>query len=74
MDLNIDQLLLNDQKLRDLGQASEKNHRHVYHWIFRKRPVAFGQDDWINHSYDFIPLSKIDQLESIILSSFLKVP
>jgi hypothetical protein len=70
---NTDQLLLNDQKLRDLGQASEKDHQHVYHWIVRERPVAFGQDDWINHPYDFVPLSKIDQLESMILSSFLKV-
>jgi hypothetical protein len=73
INVNTDQLLLNDQKLRDLGQASEKDHQHVYHWIVRERPVAFGQDDWINHPYDFVPLSKIDQLESMILSSFLKV-
>jgi hypothetical protein len=66
-------LMLQDQKLRELGQPSKNDFRSVYHWIMTRKPVGAGQYDWIYHVNDFVPLSKVDRFESSILSSHLKV-
>ncbi|KAH9203508.1 hypothetical protein DL95DRAFT_418982 [Leptodontidium sp. 2 PMI_412] len=39
-----DQLLLNEKALRDQGTVTEKDHRSVFHWMLRKRPVEQGED------------------------------
>ncbi|KUJ19257.1 uncharacterized protein LY89DRAFT_731665 [Mollisia scopiformis] len=67
-----DQLLLNDQKLREIGHAKQNDHLSVYHWICREKPLGAGQYNWIFHATDFVPLSKTDQFEYSILNSFLK--
>ncbi|KAH6706537.1 hypothetical protein BKA61DRAFT_616627 [Leptodontidium sp. MPI-SDFR-AT-0119] len=67
-----DQLLLNEKALRDQGTVTEKDHRSVFHWMLRKRPVVQGEDGWIHHPTDCIPLSRIDPVEHSILTSFLK--
>ena len=69
----LDQLLLNDQNLRNLGQAAKTDHLSVFHWIIDRKPLGRGQYDWIYEANDFVPLSKIDRFETTILSSFLKV-
>jgi hypothetical protein len=71
--ITLDQLLLHDQNLRHLGQATRKDHLSIYHWIIDRKPLGKGQYDWIYESHDFVPLSKTDQFENTILSSFLKV-
>lgn len=68
-----DQLLLNDQKLRELGPVRKNDHLDVYHWISQKAPLGEGQFEWIHHSDDFVPLSKLDRFNSSIIHSFFKV-
>jgi hypothetical protein len=69
----LDQLLLNDKNLRDLGQATKKDHLSIYHWIIDQKPLGKGQYDWIYEANDFVPLSRVDQFENSILASSLKV-
>lgn len=71
-DTSTDNLLLNEQKLRELGSPSQRDHRSVLHWIVDRKPVGWGQYDWIFHIDDFVSLSKMDHFVSAILSA-LKV-
>ncbi|KAE8454353.1 hypothetical protein EG329_005278 [Mollisiaceae sp. DMI_Dod_QoI] len=70
--LAYDQLLLNEQKLRELGPVKSNDHLSVYHWIYREKPLGPGQYNWINHATDFVPLSRTDRFEYSILNSFFK--
>ncbi|PMD21474.1 hypothetical protein NA56DRAFT_703659 [Hyaloscypha hepaticicola] len=70
--LNYDALLLNDQKLRELGNAPRKDHLSVFHWIMARKPLGKNQYDWIYSLDDFISLSKPDPFKSSVLASCLK--
>ncbi|PMD60665.1 uncharacterized protein K444DRAFT_721015 [Hyaloscypha bicolor E] len=70
--LTYDTLLLNDRKLRELGQPSKKDYRSVLHWIIGSKPVGKGQYDWIFRANDFVTLCKIDPFEQSILSSYFR--
>jgi hypothetical protein len=68
-----DDLLLKDSQVRALGSPLKRDQRAVFHWMKGKTPVVKGEDDWILHQDDLVPLATIDHLESSLSSSWLKV-
>ncbi len=56
-------VVLRDAKLRELGQAPDRNYLATFNWIENKQPLGKGKFDFIHHADDFVSLAKHSQKE-----------
>jgi hypothetical protein len=55
---DLDDLLLKQAQLRALQQTPKRDHKSVFYWLERTKPIAKGEDDWILHANDFVSLNR----------------
>ncbi|KAE9365460.1 hypothetical protein N431DRAFT_353909, partial [Stipitochalara longipes BDJ] len=49
-------LLLKAAQIRALKKTPRRDHRKLFNWIWRLKPVDKGEYDWIYHANDFVSL------------------
>lgn len=53
----VDETVRNFAFLKSLGTSPERNHHSYFNWIWRKKPLGKGYDDYIFHASDFVSIS-----------------
>lgn len=56
-----DDILLKFSQLRALGKTSQRDHRTLFNWIWTKRPLDRGYDNFIFHADDFVSVTKCSE-------------
>jgi len=52
------ELLLKDSQVRALGQPPTRHHLELFYYMWGKKPLAEGKDDFIFHAEDFVSAAK----------------
>ncbi len=58
--MRVDEIAQNFSFMKSLGPPLERNHRSYFNWIWRKKPLGKGYDDYIYHASDFVSLTGKD--------------
>jgi len=69
-------LLLQDSQLRKLDPTPPRDFKHVFNWIYCRKPLDFGEYDFILHRDDFVSPRKgsSDPFERVVESSLSHWP
>lgn len=43
--------------MKSLGPPPKRNHESYFNWVWTKRPLRKGYDDYIRHASDFVSIS-----------------
>jgi hypothetical protein len=52
----VDETVRNFSFLKTLGPPPERNYHSYFNWIWRKKPLGRGYDDYIFHESDFVSI------------------